>query len=186
MYRHFEEIFYKWIKQGKLKLWRASCICLQVARQTSWILWLISNTVEGSQVLISQKILNFSVIYLQFWVYGSWDSMFPISMSPTANLWVQKPILMTSLRLTEIKTLHPSARDAGCAGNKITDFYCTILYGQFCYWKHFRLWCLVLQCFIWGQRTWLGVSSPQRIDSLSTHESNMRENLVNHENLFAI
>ena len=30
-----------------------------------------------------------SVIHLQFWAYGSWDSLFPISMSPTANLWVQ-------------------------------------------------------------------------------------------------
>ena len=27
-----------------------------------------------------------SVIHLQFWAYGSWDSLFPISMSPTANL----------------------------------------------------------------------------------------------------
>ena len=27
-----------------------------------------------------------AVIYLQFWAYGSWDSLFPISMSPTANL----------------------------------------------------------------------------------------------------
>ena len=27
-----------------------------------------------------------AVIHLQFWAYGSWDSLFPISMSPTANL----------------------------------------------------------------------------------------------------
>ena len=27
-----------------------------------------------------------TVIRLQFWAYGSWDSPFPISMSPTANL----------------------------------------------------------------------------------------------------
>ena len=26
------------------------------------------------------------VIHLQFWAYGSLDSLFPISMSPTANL----------------------------------------------------------------------------------------------------
>ena len=27
-----------------------------------------------------------SVIHLHFWAYGPWDSLFPISMSPTANL----------------------------------------------------------------------------------------------------
>ena len=27
-----------------------------------------------------------TVIHLQFWAYESWDSLFPISMSPTANL----------------------------------------------------------------------------------------------------
>ena len=26
-----------------------------------------------------------TVIHLQFWAYGSWDSLFPISMSPSAN-----------------------------------------------------------------------------------------------------
>ena len=26
-----------------------------------------------------------SVIYLQFWAYGSWDLLFPISMIPTAE-----------------------------------------------------------------------------------------------------
>ena len=27
-----------------------------------------------------------TVIHLQFWANESWDSLFPISMSPTANL----------------------------------------------------------------------------------------------------
>ena len=36
--------------------------------------------------------MNSSVIHLQFWAYGSWASLFPISMSPTANLWVQNTI----------------------------------------------------------------------------------------------
>ena len=27
-----------------------------------------------------------SVIHLQFWAYGSWDSLFPILVNPTANL----------------------------------------------------------------------------------------------------
>ena len=54
-----------------------------------------------------------TVIHLQFWAYGSLDSMFPISMSPTENLRVQNTILMTNLQyycileLAEIKTLHP-------------------------------------------------------------------------------
>ena len=30
-----------------------------------------------------------AVIHLQFWAYGSWDSLLPISMGPTANLRVQ-------------------------------------------------------------------------------------------------
>ena len=30
-----------------------------------------------------------AAIHLQFWAYGSWDSLFPISMSPTATLRVQ-------------------------------------------------------------------------------------------------
>ena len=33
-----------------------------------------------------------AVIHLQFWAYGSWDSLFPISMSPTENLLVQNTI----------------------------------------------------------------------------------------------
>ena len=33
-----------------------------------------------------------SVIHLQFLAYRSWDSQILISMSPTANLWVQKTI----------------------------------------------------------------------------------------------
>ena len=55
----------------------------------------------------------FYSIHLQFWAYGCWFSLFPISMSPTANLWVQNTILMESLQyycilgLAEIKTLHP-------------------------------------------------------------------------------
>ena len=32
------------------------------------------------------------VIHLQFLAYGSWDSPFPISMSPTANSYVQNTI----------------------------------------------------------------------------------------------
>ena len=33
-----------------------------------------------------------AVIHLLFWAYRSWDSLFPISMSPTANLLVQNTI----------------------------------------------------------------------------------------------
>ena len=54
-----------------------------------------------------------SVIHLQIWAYGSWDSLFPISMSPTENLWVQNTIFNDKsayyciLWLAEIKPLHP-------------------------------------------------------------------------------
>ena len=70
------------------------------------------------------------MINLQFWAHGSWDSLFPISMSPNCKHESRMLFLMTSLQyyciqgLAEIKTLHPEtnlcAKDAGCAGNKIT------------------------------------------------------------------
>ena len=46
------------------------------------------------------------MIYLQFWAYGSRDSLFPISMSPTANLWVQKTIFNDKSAIL----LHPGTR----------------------------------------------------------------------------
>ena len=76
---------------------------------------------------------NYKSVILIYWACGSWDSLFPKSMSPTANLWVQNTILffMTSLQyncilgLAKIKTLHPKdkivSEYAGCTGNKITD-----------------------------------------------------------------
>ena len=47
-----------------------------------------------------------TVIHVQFWAYGSWDSLFPKSMSPTANLWVQNTIDHEK----SAKPLHPGAR----------------------------------------------------------------------------
>ena len=29
---------------------------------------------------------SYTAIHLQFWAYGSWDSLFPISMSPNCKL----------------------------------------------------------------------------------------------------
>ena len=46
------------------------------------------------------------LIHLQFWAYGSWDSLFPISMSPTANLWVQNTIFYDKSAIL----LHPGTR----------------------------------------------------------------------------
>ena len=37
-------------------------------------------------ILHTEKLGLLTVIHLQFWAYGSWDSLFPISMSLTANL----------------------------------------------------------------------------------------------------
>ena len=47
-----------------------------------------------------------AVIHLQFWANGSWDSLFPISMSPTAKLYVQSTILNDKSAIL----LHPGTR----------------------------------------------------------------------------
>ena len=49
--------------QGKLKLWWTSCICLQVARRTSCILWHISNTVLNSGLTLPLAIV--AICYLK-------------------------------------------------------------------------------------------------------------------------
>ena len=36
------------------------------------------------------KSTAYTVIHLQFWAYGSWDSLFPISMSPNCKLMSPK------------------------------------------------------------------------------------------------
>ena len=47
-----------------------------------------------------------AVIHIQFWAYGSWDSLFPISMSQTANLRVQNTIFNNKSAIQ----LHPWTR----------------------------------------------------------------------------
>ena len=37
-----------------------------------------------------QLSLTAAMIHLQFWAYGSWDSLFPISMSPNCKLMSPK------------------------------------------------------------------------------------------------
>ena len=64
------------------------------------------------------------MIHLQFWAYGSWDSLFPIPLltneSKTLFLMTSLPYYcipgLTGTRCN--KNLCP--KDAGCAGNKIT------------------------------------------------------------------
>ena len=46
------------------------------------------------------------MIYLQIWAYESWDSLLPISMSPTANLWVHNTIFHAK----SVIILHPGTR----------------------------------------------------------------------------
>ena len=41
---------------------------------------------ETCSVSCHRLMTTVTVIYLQFWAYESWDSLFPISMNPTANL----------------------------------------------------------------------------------------------------
>ena len=47
-----------------------------------------------------------AVVHLQIWLYESWDSLFPISMIPTANLWVQNTIFNDKSAIL----LHPGTR----------------------------------------------------------------------------
>ena len=47
-----------------------------------------------------------TVIHLQFWAYGSRDSLFPIRMSPTAKLWDQNTIFHGNSAIP----LHPRTR----------------------------------------------------------------------------
>ena len=44
--------------------------------------------IKYQNVLFDQSVdlTALTVIQLQFWAYRSWDSLFPISVSPTANL----------------------------------------------------------------------------------------------------
>ena len=44
----------------------------------------------GVKINILQKGHWDAVIHLQFWAYGSWDSLFPISMSPHCKLMSPK------------------------------------------------------------------------------------------------
>ena len=42
--------------------------------------------VIGEPVSDEDRKVGTTVIHLQFWAYGSWDSLFPISMGPAENL----------------------------------------------------------------------------------------------------
>ena len=48
--------------------------------------FLICCETSNATAFNNTKLLAYLVIHLQFWAYGSWDSLFPISTSPTANL----------------------------------------------------------------------------------------------------
>ena len=61
---------------------------------------------ENSTCWLAMYLVLQAVIHLQFWAYGSWDSLFPISMSPTANLWVQNTIFNDKSAIR----LHPGTR----------------------------------------------------------------------------
>ena len=81
-----------------------------------------------------------SVIHLQFWAYGSWDSLFPIAMSPNCKLmspkhyfkWQVCNIIASrdSLGLAEIKTYAQKMQDA-----QVTKSLCPIVYN---YWNLFN------------------------------------------------
>ena len=81
-----------------------------------------------------------AVIHLQFWAYGSWDSLFPISMSSIANLWVQKTVFNDKSAIL----LHPGIRwnknfasQRQNYAQKMPDEQVTNLLGPL--YKHFKL-----------------------------------------------
>ena len=41
--------------------------------------------IEYHNNVLTLRSRDLAVIHLQFWAYGSWESLFPIPMSPTAN-----------------------------------------------------------------------------------------------------
>ena len=47
----------------------------------------VSNSLDPDH---TQHFVTPAVIHLQFWAYGSWDSLFPISMSPNCKLMSPK------------------------------------------------------------------------------------------------
>ena len=63
----------------------------------------LNDNMQGTQ---PSGLWKYPVINLQFWAYGSWDSLFPISMSPTANLWVLNTIFNDKSAIQ----LHPGTR----------------------------------------------------------------------------
>ena len=85
----------------------------------TWIWTKHSCVVAQTRALVCENLMQNicplpkAVIYLQFWAYGSWDSLFPISMSQTATYESRTLFLTTSLKyycilgLAEIKNLHP-------------------------------------------------------------------------------
>ena len=53
------------------------------------------------EVVNNIHLMYYTVIHLQFWAYGSWDSLFPISMSGVQNtIFNDKSAIL----------LHPGAR----------------------------------------------------------------------------
>ena len=44
------------------------------------------SAILSSCIKLPNDFKTFAVIHLQLWAYGSWDSLFPISMSPNCKL----------------------------------------------------------------------------------------------------
>ena len=66
-----------------------------------------------------------TVICLQFWAYGSWDTLFPITMSPTAGTSVSCVNIRNCFWLCVVKELISSKWKviASCADSYTTDIF---------------------------------------------------------------
>ena len=104
-------LFFKKLKYSLISTWSSDVCNLTDSARESAIVILLAFVLfrESSSSLFSSMfplalanswkirtdILDpVSVIHLQFWAHGSWDSLFPILMGPTANLWVKNTIFL--------------------------------------------------------------------------------------------
>ena len=71
-----------WENKWHIEFQANKCVVLTVSGKKA--------PVHADYKLHDQTLTRVPVIHLQFWAYGSWDSLFPISMSPNCKLMSPK------------------------------------------------------------------------------------------------
>ena len=82
----------QWEADWQMKFNVAKCHSMKVTQHHKQILFdysLHNQTLENVQ-LAKYLGITITVMHLQFWAYGSWDLLFPISMSPNCKLMSPK------------------------------------------------------------------------------------------------